>query len=84
MVSDGRPGAQPLAQAHTVRCRAGPIPFLPENDILVRRLEKQWGELGSYQGIRCALGGELLACCAWCSGVGADVARDIADEGTSI
>ncbi|KAL4458671.1 hypothetical protein ABPG75_013536 [Micractinium tetrahymenae] len=29
----------------------GPIPFLPDNDILVQRLEKQWGELGKYQGI---------------------------------
>lgn len=29
----------------------GPIPFLPDNDILVHRLEKQWGELGKYQGI---------------------------------
>lgn len=30
----------------------GPIPFLPDNDILVQRLERQWGELGKYQGIR--------------------------------
>ncbi|EFN54112.1 hypothetical protein CHLNCDRAFT_25038 [Chlorella variabilis] len=29
----------------------GPIPFLPDNDILVSRLEKQWGELGKYQGL---------------------------------
>lgn len=27
----------------------GPIPFLPSNDILVDRLEKQWGELGRYR-----------------------------------
>ena len=33
-------------------CHAGPIPFLPDNDILVSRLEKQWGELGKYQGLR--------------------------------
>ena len=31
---------------------AGAIPFLPNNDILVSRLEKQWGDLNSYQGIR--------------------------------
>ncbi|PSC71131.1 protoporphyrin IX magnesium chelatase [Micractinium conductrix] len=29
----------------------GPIPFLPENDILVRKLEAQWGELGKCQGL---------------------------------
>lgn len=29
----------------------GPIPFLPDNDILVRRLEAQWGELGGYRGL---------------------------------
>lgn len=27
----------------------GPIPFLPERDILVRRMEKAWGELGKYR-----------------------------------
>lgn len=32
----------------------GPIPFLPEPDRLVRQLEKQWGSLDSYTGIRTA------------------------------
>lgn len=27
----------------------GPIPFLPDNDILVKRMEKQWGELRTYR-----------------------------------
>jgi magnesium chelatase subunit H len=27
----------------------GPIPFLPDNDILVKRMEKQWGDLRSYR-----------------------------------
>lgn len=27
----------------------GPIPFLPSNNILVDRIEKQWGELGRYR-----------------------------------
>eukprot|EP00873_Tetraselmis_striata_P036146 jgi/Tetstr1/456410/TSEL_043144.t1 len=29
----------------------GPIPFLPEPDILVERMERQWGRLESYRGI---------------------------------
>lgn len=29
----------------------GPIPFLPENDILVRRMESQWGPLDQYHGL---------------------------------
>lgn len=32
----------------------GPIPYLPENDRLVRNLERQWGSLDSYSGIRSA------------------------------
>jgi hypothetical protein len=27
----------------------GPIPFLPDNDVLVKRMEAQWGELRSYR-----------------------------------
>lgn len=27
----------------------GPIPFLPDNDVLVQRMEKQWGELRGYR-----------------------------------
>lgn len=32
----------------------GPIPYLPEPDRLVKQLEKQWGNLESYTGIRTA------------------------------
>lgn len=28
----------------------GPIPFLPSNNILIEKLEKQWGNLNSYKG----------------------------------
>ena len=45
---------------HPATCFAGAIPFLPNNDILVSRLEKQWGDLSSYQGIRQAY--LLLVC----------------------
>lgn len=38
----------------------GPIPFLPDNDILVRRLEKQWGDLRSYRGLMTTAQGKLL------------------------
>eukprot|EP00955_Chlamydomonas_euryale_P118565 366549-Chlamydomonas_euryale.AAC.12 len=27
----------------------GPIPYLPDNDVLVQRMEKQWGDLRSYR-----------------------------------
>ena len=29
----------------------GPIPFLPDNDILVQRMERHWGDLDKYRGI---------------------------------
>ena len=29
----------------------GPIPLLPDPDILVKRMEKQWGKLENYRGI---------------------------------
>ena len=29
----------------------GPIPFPPDDDVLVRRMEKAWGPLGSYNGL---------------------------------
>ncbi|KAL4859226.1 Acyl-coenzyme A oxidase [Chlorella vulgaris] len=38
----------------------GPIPFLPDNDILVRRLEKQWGELGKYRGLSTSARGDSV------------------------
>ena len=27
----------------------GPIPFLPDNDVLVQKLEKQWGDVKRYR-----------------------------------
>ena len=45
----------PLILIHTIMMFSwgptewGPIPFLPENDILVTRMEKQWGELRGYR-----------------------------------
>lgn len=32
----------------------GPIPFLPENDLLVQKMERQWGDLRSYRWVACA------------------------------
>jgi magnesium chelatase subunit H len=38
----------------------GPMPFLPEPDALVRRLEAQWGELRSYTGLSSTAAHNLL------------------------
>jgi len=38
----------------------GPIPFLPDNDILVQRMEKQWGELRGYRGIMTSAAGNMV------------------------
>ena len=38
----------------------GPIPFLPDNDILVEKMEKQWGNLSTYRGIASTASGSLL------------------------
>ncbi|KAG1670953.1 hypothetical protein FOA52_011388 [Chlamydomonas sp. UWO 241] len=38
----------------------GPIPFLPDNDILVQRMEAQWGDLRGYRGIASTATGNLL------------------------
>lgn len=35
----------------------GPIPFLPEPDVLVKNMERQWGELGKYKGIATSAAG---------------------------
>lgn len=35
----------------------GPIPFLPEADVLVSSMERQWGELASYRGIATSAAG---------------------------
>ena len=29
----------------------GPLPYLPDPDVLVQRMEGQWGDLSSYRGI---------------------------------
>ena len=38
----------------------GPIPFLPEADILVQKVEKQWGELGKYRGLSTSNAGDSV------------------------
>ena len=38
----------------------GPIPFLPDNTLLVDRMERQWGDVGSYRGIKSAADGSLV------------------------
>ncbi|GAX76816.1 hypothetical protein CEUSTIGMA_g4262.t1 [Chlamydomonas eustigma] len=38
----------------------GPIPFLPDNDILVKRVEKQWGDLRGYRGMMTSAQGGLV------------------------
>jgi magnesium chelatase subunit H len=38
----------------------GPMPFLPEPDVLVRRLEGQWGELRNYSGLSATATHDLL------------------------
>lgn len=38
----------------------GPIPFLPEEDVLLKRLEKQWGDITRYRGISTSVSGNLL------------------------
>lgn len=38
----------------------GPIPYLPSEDVLVKRMEKQWGRLASYRGINSTMRGNLL------------------------
>jgi hypothetical protein len=40
----------------------GPLPYLPDHDVLVKRMEKQWGELRAYrwEGPRLAFNFETL------------------------
>ena len=39
----------------------GPIPFLPEPDVLVRRMENQWGELGKFRaGLSTSAAGDAV------------------------
>ena len=38
----------------------GPIPFLPEADVLVSSMERQWGDLAAYRGIATSAAGKLL------------------------
>ena len=37
----------------------GPIPFLPSPDVLVSRMENQWGPLDDYRGISTTAKGDL-------------------------
>ena len=48
--------------AHYTPIVAGPIPFLPDKDVLVQRLERQWGELGRYRGLSITAKGDCLVC----------------------
>ncbi|WIA16841.1 hypothetical protein OEZ85_013777 [Tetradesmus obliquus] len=38
----------------------GPMPYLPDDDVLVKRMEAQWGSLHSYRGINSTMSGGLL------------------------
>lgn len=38
----------------------GPLPYLPDREMLVRRMEKQWGELGQYRGLMTTARGNLV------------------------
>lgn len=38
----------------------GPIPFLPEPDVLVSSMERQWGDLAAYRGIATSASGICL------------------------
>ena len=38
----------------------GPIPFLPEREVLVANMERQWGQLDSYRGISTSAAGDWL------------------------
>lgn len=38
----------------------GPIPYLPDEDVLVKRMEAQWGNLSAYRGINSTARGTLL------------------------
>ena len=38
----------------------GPIPFLPDPNILVQRMESQWGELRNYRGLMTTARGHYL------------------------
>ncbi|GIM01458.1 hypothetical protein Vretimale_6174, partial [Volvox reticuliferus] len=35
----------------------GPLPYLPDNDVLVERMERQWGELRTYRGLNTSISG---------------------------
>ena len=40
-------------------CTQGPIDFLPSADLLVRNMERQWGDLDRYRGIATSAAGAL-------------------------
>lgn len=37
----------------------GPMPYLPSLDVLVSRMENQWGDLSSYRGLSTSAKGAL-------------------------
>lgn len=41
----------------------GPIPYLPSPDVLVSRMERQWGDLSSYRGIATTAKGTCISVC---------------------
>jgi hypothetical protein len=50
----------PRASGALVRApRQGPIDFLPSADLLVRNMERQWGEVDRYRGIATSAAGAL-------------------------
>jgi magnesium chelatase subunit H len=38
----------------------GPIPFLPAHTLLLDRMERQWGDVAAYRGIKSAADGSLV------------------------
>jgi hypothetical protein len=57
----GRRSSRPRLPLRTPPCRPpGPIPFLPDSDILVRRMEAQWGALEKYTGLNTTAARNLL------------------------
>ena len=50
----------------------GPIPFLPSPDILVSRMERQWGALDEYRGINSTAKGIATGKSCTCTGVSSE------------
>ena len=43
----------------------GPISFLPEHDLLVSNMERQWGDLDKYRGLATSAKGTGPLPCSW-------------------